>query len=74
MKRYDPSRSPDPEEWLALDEGERQMLVEAYHRRARIRPPNRRLHAVFHVIVENQIVTVISYLSIQLPHSFFLKE
>ena len=31
------------------------MLVEAYHRRARIRPPNRRLHAVFHVIVENQI-------------------
>jgi len=55
MKRYDPNNAPDPETWLELDEGERMLLVETYHRRARIKLPNRRLHAVIHTIVENQI-------------------
>jgi Domain of unknown function (DUF1841) len=55
MKRYDPLKSPDPEEWLALDEQERIDLVEDYHRRKRIRMPSVRGHAAFHVIVENQI-------------------
>jgi hypothetical protein len=54
MQRYDPFEAPDPAEWLALDEGERQLLVETYHRRARIRLPNAVLHAVIHVVVENQ--------------------
>jgi len=29
--------------------------IEAYHRRARIRLPNEKVHAVIHAIVENQI-------------------
>jgi hypothetical protein len=55
MEHYDPDRPLDPEEWTALDEGERQSLVERYHRKKRIKLPNSRLHAAIHVIVENQI-------------------
>ena len=55
MKRYDPLKSPDPEEWLALDEAERIVIVEDYHRRKRIRMPSVEAHACFHVMVENQI-------------------
>jgi hypothetical protein len=55
MQRYDPLEAPDPEEWLALDEQERLDLVQDYHRRARIRLPNAKVHAVFHAIVEAQI-------------------
>jgi hypothetical protein len=54
MKAYNPLKPPDPEEWLALDEQERLDLVENFHRRARIRLPNAKMHAVFHAIVENQ--------------------
>src|SRR6266478_8172331 len=53
--RYDPHHAPDPEAWLALDEGERTELVLQYHRRARVRLPNARLHATIHVVVENQV-------------------
>ncbi len=52
---YDPAAEPDPAEWLALDESERLRRVEDYHRRAGISLPNDRAHAVFHVVVENQI-------------------
>ena len=55
MKRYDPARTPHPEEWLALDEQERIALVAAHHRRTRAKLPNRRLHAAIHVVVENQL-------------------
>jgi hypothetical protein len=55
MNQYDPQVAPDPQAWLALDENERTKLVERYHRRQRIRMPNVRAHAMFHVIVENQI-------------------
>ena len=55
MDRYDPLVPPVPEEWLAMDEGERIALVAGFHRRARIRLPNAQAHAVFHVIVENQV-------------------
>jgi hypothetical protein len=55
MDRYDPLQAPDPTRWLALDEQERIALVEDYHRRARIRLPNLKAHAVAHAIVENQI-------------------
>jgi hypothetical protein len=41
--------------WLALDESERMRSVERYHRRQRIRLPNETIHAVIHVIVENQV-------------------
>jgi hypothetical protein len=53
--QYDPLEAPEPEEWLAIDEAERINLVKDYHRRARVRLPNEKLHAVFHVVVENHI-------------------
>jgi hypothetical protein len=53
--RYDPDRQPDPEAWLELDESERIDSVVAYHRRTRVRLENAKVHAVAHVIVENQI-------------------
>jgi hypothetical protein len=54
MKMYDPLKPPKPEEWQSLDEQERLDLVEGFHRRARIHVPNAKVHAVIHVIVENQ--------------------
>jgi hypothetical protein len=55
MQRYDPLEAPDPEEWLALDEQERIDLVLNYHRKARIRLPNAKVHAIVHAMVETQI-------------------
>lgn len=55
MNRYDPDQTPNPEEWLALDEQLRIGLVEKYHRRARVELPNMTIHAAFHAIVENQL-------------------
>jgi hypothetical protein len=55
MEIYDPDRAIDPVAWNALDEDERQYLVERYHRKKRIKMPNSHVHAIFHVIVENQV-------------------
>ena len=55
VDKYDPDTSPRPAEWLQLDEAERLEIVTAYHRRHRIRLPNAELHAVIHVVVENQL-------------------
>ena len=57
MDNYDPEIAPAPKEWLALDESERVLHVEQYHRDARVRLPKsaRHLHATVHVIVENQL-------------------
>jgi hypothetical protein len=55
MQRYDPLEAPDPEEWLALDEQERIDLVLNYHRKARIRLPDAKVHAIVHAMVETQI-------------------
>ena len=55
MNRYEPSKAPDPAGWLALDEQERVVLVEEFHRRARVDLPNVKLHATMHVVVENQL-------------------
>ena len=55
MDAYDPDRSPNPGEWLALDEQLRIHLVEKFHRKARVKLPNIKAHAAFHAIVENQI-------------------
>ena len=52
---YDPMRSPDPEEWNALDESERIEMAEEWHRRNRIKLPSVRAHAIIHAVVENQI-------------------
>jgi hypothetical protein len=55
MKAYNPERTPEPETWLELDEQGRIVLVETYHRGARIKLPNVTAHALLHAIVENQI-------------------
>jgi len=52
---HNPDTSPAPMEWLALDEGERIALVSAYHERNNIHLPDAQLHAVVHVVVENQL-------------------
>ena len=59
MERYDPETAPTGEDWLGIDEGERILLVEEYHRDARIPLPQRarRLHACMHVVVENQVAS-----------------
>jgi hypothetical protein len=51
---YDPD-NPTTANWLELDEAERIELVSSYHRHKKIRLPNAQLHAVIHVIVENQL-------------------
>lgn len=52
---YDPSEAPSPVEWLALDEQQRISQAENFHKKHGIRLPNTKVHAVFHVTVENQI-------------------
>ena len=53
--RYDPLTAPEPESWLDLDEGEQLESILRYHKRAKLRCGNVRLHALIHVIVENQL-------------------
>jgi len=55
MEAYNPECTPEPASWLELDEQERIVLVETYHRVARIKLPNVTAHAALHAIVENQI-------------------
>jgi hypothetical protein len=54
MDPYDPD-TPSPSDWLATDEGERIELVSSYHRGRQIQLPDAQLHAVIHVVVENQL-------------------
>ena len=53
--RYDANQELDPETWLALDEAERIDLVIDHHRRTRVQLEDPKLHAMTHVVVENQI-------------------
>ena len=53
--RYDAQAPVNSEDWLKLDEYERIDSVTRYHRRQRIRLPDEHLHALIHVIVENQV-------------------
>jgi hypothetical protein len=55
MNSYDPDRAPNAERWLQADEAARLELVTHYHRQQRIPLPNENLHAVIHVVVENQL-------------------
>ena len=63
MPRYDASILPDANAWQALDEQERLDLVREYHRNIGEELPDERqnvLHAVAHVIVENQLALGVS--------------
>jgi len=64
MERYNPSRAPNPKQWLALSESERLELVSEYHSDAsediQDNDPDEALarndlHATMHVVVENQL-------------------
>ncbi len=55
MDYYDAFQPPPKDQWLALDEQERLMLVEEYHLDQEGDPDQLGLHAVFHVIVENRV-------------------
>jgi len=55
METYDPRNTPDPDEWLSLDESECLSMVEEHHRRHGVKLPNPAIHAIIHVIVENQV-------------------
>ena len=54
--RYDPHRSPNVAWWAALPEEDQIDLVLGHHRKAGVRLPNATLHAVTHVVVENQVL------------------
>ena len=53
--QYDADEQPDPDVWLELDETERLELVIEYHRRTGLQLETPELHAIAHVVVENQI-------------------
>ena len=55
MDTYDPDTPRRSSDWLQTDEGERIELVSSYHRRKKVHLPNAQLHAVIHVVVENQL-------------------
>jgi hypothetical protein len=55
MKTYDPDQIPDAGEWLGTAEELRIEFVGSFHKRAGIGTPGPRLHATFHVVVENQL-------------------
>jgi hypothetical protein len=54
MGSYDPNAGPRSD-WLQTDEGERIELVSSYHHVKKIQLPNAQLHALIHVVVENQL-------------------
>ena len=53
--QYDADEQPDPDVWLVLDETERLDLVSDYHRRTGVQLETPELHAMAHVVVENQV-------------------
>ncbi len=55
MLKYNPEKAPNPEVWLAAEEDERIDAVLHWHRKARVELPNEMLHALVHVVVENQL-------------------
>ncbi len=55
MDSYNPLNPINPDDWLDLSEDERLALVREYHDCEGIELPNPEMHAIMHVIVENQI-------------------
>ncbi len=61
--RYDPHREQDPKLWLTGDTETRAREVDEYHRREGIRLPSPKLHAMFHVVAENQVAMGDEYIA-----------
>ena len=56
ISSYDVDHPPSAEEWLAMDEGERILVVQEAHERTRSPVgQNAHAHATIHVAVENQL-------------------
>jgi hypothetical protein len=53
--QYEANDQPHSATWLELDESERIDAVMDYHRCAKVVPENLKLHAMTHVVVENQV-------------------
>jgi hypothetical protein len=53
--QYEANDQPHSATWLELDENERVDAVMEYHRRAKVELENLKLHAMTHVVVENQV-------------------
>jgi hypothetical protein len=53
--RYEPNEPVDARKWLALDEGERQHIVERYHKHSGDVLPSPRMHCIVHTAIETQI-------------------
>jgi hypothetical protein len=53
--QYEANDQPHSATWLELDENERVDAVMDYHRRAKVKLENLKLHAMTHVVVENQV-------------------
>jgi len=54
--QYDPDHAPDEAWWSDLDDDGRLEVVLGFHREAGITLPNETLHAVAHVVIENQVL------------------
>ncbi len=52
---YNPEIAPEPSEWLNLPEHERLRAIATFHMVHRLKSGHAKLHAVFHLMVENQI-------------------
>ncbi|HYW11636.1 MAG TPA: DUF1841 family protein [Longimicrobium sp.] len=55
LTKYDPERAPDPARWLAEGEAQRIDIIQRFHRRTETGLPRPRVHAVMHMVVENQV-------------------
>ena len=55
MNQYDPNSALDAAKWLELDEQERIVLIERFHRRVHGHADSRKAHSVIHAIVETQL-------------------
>jgi hypothetical protein len=53
--RYNPHGKPDAEDWLAMDDGEKSILVQIYHESKGIEIEGMQLHCLLHVVIENQL-------------------
>jgi hypothetical protein len=55
MKKYNPMKRPPPDQWLKLEEAQQIELVAAHHRGIKVKTPRPEVHAMVHVVVENQL-------------------
>jgi len=55
MRSYNPNQPPEPEAWSALPDAQRFKRVRRVHRLLDKKKVNIDVHAILHVIVENQI-------------------